>query len=64
VPGSPDSLPILEALLGLPGLPNRAVAEEEDIGLMGLFWLSPTLRMFFCPLQVSLSLVGRSVYCL
>jgi hypothetical protein len=38
VPGSPESLPTLEALLGLP---NRAVApdeeEEEDLDLVGLF---------------------------
>jgi hypothetical protein len=44
VPGSPDSLPTLEALLGLP---NRAVnpseEEEEDLGLAGLFWLPPDL---------------------
>ena len=39
VPGSPDSLPTFEALLGLP---DRAVAEEEeDFGLVGLFWLPP-----------------------
>jgi hypothetical protein len=42
MPGSPDSLPTLEALLGLP---NRVVApdeeEEEDLGLAGLFWLPP-----------------------
>jgi hypothetical protein len=45
VPRSPNSLPTLEALLGLP---NRAVAEEEeeeeeeeDLGLAGLFWLPP-----------------------
>jgi hypothetical protein len=36
VPGSPDSLPILEALLGLL---DKAVAEEEekDLGFAGLF---------------------------
>ena len=45
VPGSPDSLPTLEALLGLP---DRAVAEEEeeeedddDLGRAGFFWLPP-----------------------
>ena len=40
MPGSPDSLPTLEALLGLP---DRAVADEEDedLGLAGLFWLPP-----------------------
>jgi hypothetical protein len=42
MPESPDSLPTLEALLGLP---NRVVApdeeEEEDLGLAGLFWLTP-----------------------
>ena len=63
VPGSPDSLPTLEALLDLP---DRAVAdeeekEEEDLGLAGY---PPILRMFSRPLQVPLSLVGRSVCCL
>lgn len=41
LPGSPDSLSTVEALLGLP---NRAVApeeEEEDLDLAGLFWLLP-----------------------
>jgi hypothetical protein len=48
MPESPDSLPTLEALLGLP---NRVVApdeeeeeEEEDLGLAGLFWLPPDLE--------------------
>jgi hypothetical protein len=54
------------------GLPNRAVApeeeeeeeeEKEDLGLAGLLWLPPTLRMF-SRLQVPLSLVGRGVCCL
>jgi hypothetical protein len=38
VPGSPESLPTLEELLGLP---NQEVVcmeeEEEDLGLEGLF---------------------------
>jgi hypothetical protein len=40
VPGSPESLPTLEEMLGLP---NREVTpvEEEDLGLAGLFWLPP-----------------------
>jgi hypothetical protein len=43
VPGSPDSLPTLEALLNLP---NSAMTlqEEEDLGLEGLFWLPPNLE--------------------
>ena len=44
VPGSPESLPTLEELLGL--LNQEVVSveeedEEEDLGLEGLFWLSP-----------------------
>jgi hypothetical protein len=64
VPGSPDSLPTLETLLGLP---NRVVAEEEeeeDLGRAGFFGHPPALRMFSRPLQMPLSLVGRSVCCL
>ena len=40
VPESLDSLPTLGALLGLP---NRAGTplEEENLGLVGLFWLPP-----------------------
>jgi hypothetical protein len=40
VPESPESLPTLEEILGLP---NREVTpvEEEDLGLAGLFWLPP-----------------------
>ena len=40
VPGSSNSLPTLEELLGLP---NRIITPvgEEDLGLAGLFWLTP-----------------------
>jgi hypothetical protein len=42
VPGSPDSLPTLEALLSLPN--SAMTLQEEDLDLEGLFWLPPTLR--------------------
>jgi hypothetical protein len=38
VPGSPESFPTLEEMLGLPNREVTAV-EEEDFGLAGLFWL-------------------------
>ena len=51
MPGSPENLPTLEEMLGLP---NREVTpvEKEDLGLSGLFWLPPL---------APLSLTGQSV---
>jgi hypothetical protein len=37
VPGSPESLPTLEELLGLPNQEVVSVEEEEDLSLEGLF---------------------------
>jgi hypothetical protein len=46
VPGSPEKLPTLEEMLGLP---NREVTpvEKEDLGLAGLFWLPPPAPLSF-----------------
>ena len=67
MPGSPENLPTLEEMLGLPNQEVTPV-ETEGLGLAGLFWLPPPALLSLtgqgvCYLQRGCYL-GASMLCL